>query len=129
LMQTGPTRCLTEAPETMSRGLLQFGREERARRGEGRVGGHGGWRSTKSAECGEERRGGGTTGVVDGVGLSALSRWGETRGEWLTGPWTRTRWLTVLVDRGSAGNMALSIVLHSRDTGEPVRALSVWYAP
>ena len=47
----------------------------------------------------------------------------------LTGPWTGTRWLTVLVDRWSGGDAALSIVLHSGDTGDPVCAVCVWYAP
>jgi histidinol-phosphate aminotransferase len=40
LMQTGPTRCLTEAPETMSPGASSHRREERAVDARRDVGGH-----------------------------------------------------------------------------------------
>jgi hypothetical protein len=75
--QTGPTRCLTEAPAMMSSGVSSFWREERALCDERRRRGHGVRRSTKSAE-------GGAEGLRRGAWTAACSRrrsGGERRGE------------------------------------------------
>ena len=86
--------------------------------------GRGARRGTRGARFYKERRGrrgGAAQGLVDGLVLSALSRWGETRGEWLTGPWTRTRWLTVLVDRGGGANGQIVRTQSSQDSVRPTQ--------